>query len=689
MALSKEEILQATNGGLDVFRYFIPGDWRVGKKFLNPFYEDKKASCHVYFDIKSKTYKVKDFGEVGFAGDCFFLVGFLYQKNCSDKHEFIEILNLIDQSLGLMIGENSRPIARPNLPRKPLPPNEAKEEVEVEQLHALKFEVPKSKEFSETELAFWEQYGINISTLHQYNVCSLVEFVGISKEGKHYTLKSSDAEPIFAYLGKNYMKVYRPNSDLRFLYSGVKPEGYVFGLEQLPTRGDVLFITGGEKDVLSLASRGLPAICFNSETAKIPKNIIKRLSFRFKHVTLLYDVDKTGLEASLKHAETFAAYDMRRLLLPLSGAKSEKDISDFFRLGKSKDDLMRLFSEMLDKIYEETMSVLQSCEIDFDNPPVKPEPLITINEVTIGAPGNLLCITGSEGSGKTNYLGGIISGAISLDDQGIDTLGAQVKQNLDRKAVLFYDTEQSEDQLYKNLTFILKRSNLQKPPEWFKAYCMVGLSRKDRMQSILQSMDKFYYQFGGIHMVVIDGIADLIDGVNDEEKSVQLVEELFRLAGIYKTLIVVVLHLAPSGLKLRGHLGSEIQRKAAGILSVEKDDDNNSSVIKALKVRDGNPLEVPLVQFGWDKEKNHHVYLGEKSKDFQEQRKVDDLTDVAREIFGRKLSLTYQELVVALMDTLSVRDRQAKNYIKYMKDNKIIEKGGETGNELVLVDAPF
>jgi hypothetical protein len=51
--------------------------------------------------------------------------------------------------------------------------------------------------------------------------------------------------------------------------------------------------------------------------------------------------------------------------------------------------------------------------------------------------------------------------------------------------------------------------------------------------------------------------------------------------------------------------------------------------------------------------------------------------------------MSYQELVIALMDALTVRDRQAKNYIKYMKDNKIIEKGGENGNELVLAEAPF
>jgi hypothetical protein len=122
-------------------------------------------------------------------------------------------------------------------------------------------------------------------------------------------------------------------------------------------------------------------------------------------------------------------------------------------------------------------------------------------------------------------------------------------------------------------------------------------------------MDRFYYEYGGIHMVVIDGIADLVGGVNDEEQSVGLVEELFRLAGIYKTCIICVLHLSPSGYKLRGHLGSEVQRKAAGIVSVEKDDDKQDSIIKALKVRDGSPLEVPQIIISWSDEQKFHVSL--------------------------------------------------------------------------------
>ena len=108
-------------------------------------------------------------------------------------------------------------------------------------------------------------------------------------------------------------------------------------------------------------------------------------------------------------------------------------------------------------------------------------------------------------------------------------------------------------------------------------------------------MDLFHHKHGGIHLVVIDGIADLIRSANDETESIAIVDELYRLAGIYNTCIICVLHFVPNGIKLRGHIGSELQRKAAGILSIEKDDNPEYSVVKALKVRDGSPLDVPMM----------------------------------------------------------------------------------------------
>ena len=60
--LRKDEILERTNNGLNVFKHYISGTWRVGSNFLNPLYEDSKASCNIYFDRRSNTYKLKDFG---------------------------------------------------------------------------------------------------------------------------------------------------------------------------------------------------------------------------------------------------------------------------------------------------------------------------------------------------------------------------------------------------------------------------------------------------------------------------------------------------------------------------------------------------------------------------------------------------------------------------------------------------
>ena len=89
-------------------------------------------------------------------------------------------------------------------------------------------------------------------------------------------------------------------------------------------------------------------------------------------------------------------------------------------------------------------------------------------------------------------------------------------------------------------------------------------------------------------------------------------------------------------MKLRGHLGSELQRKAAAILSIERDDDPQISVVKALKVRDGSPLDVPLVQFSWDRELGMHAYIGDKPKEEKDKRKEMELSGVARTIFSKR-----------------------------------------------------
>ena len=671
--MNKEDILLLTDKGLAVFKYYIPFSFKLGRNFLNPLYKDSKASCNVYFDRRNGMYKMKDFGNDDYSGDCFALVGKLNGLNCKEPKDFVQILAIIDRDMHLGLSDKSemRISSTTSVP------------VIAEVTHVPKRKKARpytlaQKSFTAAELAFWGESGITQEVLKLFRVVSLKKFSSENNDGKPFCIAATDKEPVFGYTAKQYVKVYRPHSEMRFLYAGDFGENYCFGLEQLPAKGDLLFITGGEKDVMSLTVHGFHAICFNSETVTIPVGIIHRLSFRFKHIVLLYDVDKAGLDSSAKQELALKNYGVKRLLLPLAGTKVEKDISDFFRLGNSRENLIKLFLDYLDTIYSETMSALKSCEVDFNNPPPVAQMVVSVNDVPLGTQGNILCITGGEGTGKSNYVTALIAGAIGQSDKNkdkvMDTLGVSVCENSKRKAILFYDTEQSEVQTYKNITNLLKRCGRESMPEYLKAYCLTGMSRKERLQAIIQSMDKFHYQFRGIHMVVIDGIADLIKGANDETESIAVVEELYRLAGIYNTCIVTILHFIPSGLKLRGHLGSELQRKAAAILSIEKDTDPSVSVVKALKVRDGSPLDVPIMQFAWDKDVRMHVYLGEKPKEEKEKRKEDELVAVARDIFGRQDFITYVDLAEQIQAILDVKERTAKSYIKFMREKEIIRK---------------
>ena len=669
--IEKEQILLLTQGGLNVFSHFLGFEVNLHRNFRSPFYEDRRASCHIYYDRKSSSYKFYDHGDTAYSGDCFWFVATLRGLNL--KTDFPEVLQTIVEELRLhsLYDDGKRTACSSFRVEPPAQPKPRKDAPSKEEERPYDFEILP---FDDALLNYWAHYGIDEDTLRLFRVRSLKRYESVSAEGKKFEIFSSPTDPIFAYLGNGYVKIYRPHSTkVRFLYGGRMPATYCFGMEQIPSKGDILFITGGEKDVLSLHAHGFNAICFNSETAQIPESIIESLQLGFRHIILLYDADDTGVREARRQVEHLEKYKVLNLSLPLSGTKSEKDISDFFALGNGANDLKDLLAKMFSDMYSQTMMMLRSCEIDYDNPPDASKSVVAVNGVPLGTQDNLFCITGGEGTGKSNYISAILSGTLREERLSAEqTLGLEITANPNGLAVLHYDTEQSEAQLHKNLGRTLRRASLTAVPEFYHSLYLASLSRKDRLRLIRESMDLFHHKHGGIHLMIIDGIADLIRSANDESESIAIVDEMYRLAGIYNTCIICVLHFVPNGIKLRGHIGSELQRKAAGILSIETDDNPEYSVVKAIKVRDGSPLDVPMMLFGWDKEADMHVYHGEKSKEDKEKRKTDELIAVVKEAFRNKIKLSYQELCGVLMREMEIKDRTAKKYIAYMKEKRIL-----------------
>ena len=509
--IDKERILTLTDGGLSVFCHYLGFEIDLHRNFRSPFYDDKRASCHIYYDKKSLTYKYYDYGNPSYAGDCFWFVAEL--QGIDLKTGFPRLLQVIVQDLALCVPDDAMQQHK-FIPTKVKPiqsvstqchPNNGEKQEEL----PYSFEI---QPFDDGLLAYWAHYGIYEETLRRFRVRSLRSYASQTREGKPFEVKATPTEPIFAYIGNGYIKVYRPNSSkMRFLYGGRLPSPYCFGMEQIPSKGDMLFITGGEKDVLSLSAHHFHVICFNSETAQIPENIIASLQLRFRHIILLYDTDETGVRESDKQASLLEPYKVQQLQLPLKGTKTEKDISDYFALGNEEEDFRKLLDKLFSQMYTQTMMMLRSCEIDYDNPPDASKSVVAVNGVPLGTQDNLFCITGGEGTGKSNYIAAILAGTLGAEQLDAEqTLGLEVTPNPKGLAVLHYDTEQSEAQLYKNLGKTLRRASLTAVPEFYHSLYLASLSRKDRLKLIRESMDLFHHKHGGIHLVVIDGIADLI-----------------------------------------------------------------------------------------------------------------------------------------------------------------------------------
>ena len=400
----KEEVLARTSNGLDVFRHYLPVKWRVGRNFLNPLYADSKASCNVYYDRRSGTYRMKDFGNGDYSGDCFFLVAKLKGWTAGTPPTSWRCCTPSTGSCAsvwrMTAGRYSRsgrrlpyPAARAGCKEHGTRENRSGEGISVRangngtgkpdgytEEAAAPFDRPEPKPYRAAEkpsprgACYWGASGITVEVLRRYGTVSLAEYRGKTREGKAFGFSSTPAEPMFGYRGKWGVKVYRPMSEVRFVYGGHTGDNYCFGLEQLPSKGDLLFLTGGEKDVLTLAAHGFHAICFNSETSVIPAKTVRKLVYRFKHIVLLYDTDKTGLECSEKHRAQLAEYGVKRLVLPLPGTKAEKDVTDYFKAGHTREELMGLFLKLLDTLYGDTLAMLKSCEIDYDHPPNRRSP---------------------------------------------------------------------------------------------------------------------------------------------------------------------------------------------------------------------------------------------------------------------------------------------------------------------------
>jgi len=128
----------------------------------------------------------------------------------------------------------------------------------------------------------------------------------------------------------------------------------LYGADELYTyKGKQVLITEGEWDRLMLVQEGYMAVSGTGGCGAFKQEWIP--FFKDKEVIIIYDCDKEGQEAVnrivLKALKRSGAKKIKNIRLPLKGTKDEKDITDYFKKGYSREDLDKLISETAEYQY--------------------------------------------------------------------------------------------------------------------------------------------------------------------------------------------------------------------------------------------------------------------------------------------------------------------------------------------------
>lgn len=327
---------------------------------------------------------------------------------------------------------------------------------------------------------------------------------------------------------------------------------------------------------------------------------------------------------------------------------------------------------------EMDLSLLDKRRIDLNNEPLKPVTVYSLAGQQICTAGNLTVIAAQAKAGKTAVVGAMLAAALAASS----TVGPQTKLDLlgfgaasaSGKAVVLFDTEQSPHDAWTLVYRGVHRAGFTGLPGNFRCYSLVDVSTNMRRQFLEAELKRCIADCKGIHSVIIDGIADLCIDPNDPEEAFGLVDELVQLAVKYNCPIIVVLHENPSGAdtgKTRGHLGSQLERKAESNLRVAKDGKGNSTIFADRCRRASIPKETGP-RFYYDSLKGMHISLSTSAKEDGAKAENEMHRAEAIDAFKGVERMTYTELKMRMAEHLSLKGRTAERRIKTWKSLGVI-----------------
>jgi hypothetical protein len=287
-----------------------------------------------------------------------------------------------------------------------------------------------------------------------------------------------------------------------------------------------------------------------------------------------------------------------------------------------------------------------------------------IGNTPICTPGNLTTISAQAKAGKSAAVAAMIASTFATPEA--DCLGF-ISQNPDGLAVVHLDTEQCPFDHWQGIQRAIRRAKIAAAPPWLRSHCLTGFSAADVRASIRVLLEQSAEKFGGVHSVLIDGIADAVQDVNAGEETSGLITDLHKLAIEFDCPILTIIHLNPgSDFKTRGHLGSQLERKSETNLRLKNED--GISVLWADKNRRAPIPEESGPCFAWSDSDRMHVTVqnpAEAKIEARTEAKHDAMEQEAQTVFAEcKGPFRFTDLVSKIEVSLGMSKVGAKKKLR-------------------------
>ena len=292
------------------------------------------------------------------------------------------------------------------------------------------------------------------------------------------------------------------------------------------------------------------------------------------------------------------------------------------------------------------------------NPPSVLELRLGLETYTLGTAGNISLIQGKAKSRKSYFVSALAAAAIR---QGFNE--NILKAGIVKGKVIFFDTEQGDfhAQRVNQRTLHLAGIPVEQGQEYLKYF---ALRRADTNADRLAIIEYVLKRIEGVSLVIIDGIVDVANGVNEEAESIALVSRLMKISADLNLHLITVLHENKNDRGAKGHLGSYLTQKSETVYGVSRSEDGFTTYIEGLYTRNASFPDLELSVQGRDVDISVKEMEGPAGKEFS----PTDLERIAKSIVGK----TRNTAIEYVRDVERCKKGEASKAVSLMEAAKII-----------------